>query len=63
MQKWRTGNLKGHILPQRTVGDNILSQFVNAEGMEFMGIPENGDVIKIIDGEPFILTRFGKILI
>ena len=42
------------------MGDNILGQFVNAEGMEFMGIPENGDVIKIIDGEPFILTRFGK---
>jgi len=52
---------KGSQRAGRTVGNNVLSQFVNAEGMEFMGIPENGDVIKMIGGEPFILTRFGEL--
>ena len=36
--------------------------FLNLEGIESMGIPETGDVVKTIDGQPHIITTFGEFL-
>ena len=34
--------------------------FANFEGIEGMGIPQEGDVIQDIGGQPHIITNFGK---
>ena len=37
-----------------------LGGFGNMEGLENMGLPETGDVIKSIRGKPHIKTSFGE---
>ena len=41
-------------------GSDLFGGFANLEGIENMGIPETGDVIKNIGGQPHILTNFGE---
>merc|ERR1712156_702706 len=50
-----TRDLKKH-LPE---GSDI-SDFVGMEGFEDMALPEAGDVIQYVNGEPVLMTNFGK---
>ena len=50
-----TRDLKKH-LPE---GSDI-SDFVGIEGFKDLGLPETGDVIQYVNGEPFLITNFGE---
>ena len=41
-------------------GSNKFGGFANIDSMEDMGLPETGDIIKTIGGEPHIVTKFGE---
>merc|ERR1712079_30867 len=51
-----TRDLKKH-LPK---GSDI-SDLVGIEGFEDLGLPETGDVIQYLNGDPFLITKFGKL--
>ena len=48
-------DLKNH-LPE---GSDI-SDLVGMEGFEDLALPEAGDVIQYVNGEPFLITNFGE---
>ena len=50
-----TRDLKKH-LPE---GSDI-SDFIGIEGFEDMALPEAGDVIQYVNGEPVLMTNFGE---
>ena len=50
-----TRDLKKH-LPE---GSDI-SDFVGIEGFKDLGLPETGDVIQYVNGEPVLMTNFGE---
>ena len=41
-------------------GSNQFGGFANLEGIAAMGLPETGDVVKFINGEPHVETQFGE---
>merc|ERR1712193_283000 len=51
----KTRNLQKYV-PEGSVD---FGAFANLEGIESMGIPETGDVIRTIGGQPHIMTTFG----
>merc|ERR1712079_978576 len=51
----KTRNLQKYV-PEGSVD---FGSFANLEGIESMGIPETGDVIRTIGGQPHIMTTFG----
>ena len=52
----KTRNLQKYV-PEGSVD---FGSFANLEGIESMGIPETGDVIRTIGGQPHIMTTFGE---
>ena len=42
-------------------GSAQFGAFANLDGIESMGLPETGDVIKYVNGEPHIETQFGEL--
>merc|ERR1712079_800063 len=51
----KTRNLQKYV-PEGSVD---FGSFANLEGIESVGIPETGDVIRTIGGQPHIMTTFG----
>ena len=45
-------------IPEGTSGQ--FSAIANLNGLESMGLPKTGDVIKNVNGEPHIETQFGE---